>query len=173
MSVIQCTSCFHSYPANGVPYRCPDCGGIYDFATPPDFDPKRVDRSLPGMWRYRSAFDLPAAAPVVSLGEGLTPLVWDEFEGQRIGFKLEYLNPTGSYKDRGSAVLVSQLLARGVHEAVEDSSGNAGASFAAYAARAGLQARVYVPDSASGPKRSAGCRLRAAGQCFRAWTGGH
>jgi len=129
------------------------CGGVYDFSEPPAFDPAKVESSLPGLWRHREAFELPDAAPVVSLGEGLTPLLWDDIESQRVGFKLEYLNPTGSYKDRGSAVLISQLLSRGVTEAVEDSSGNAGASFAAYAARAGIRARVYVPESASGPKR--------------------
>jgi threonine synthase len=63
------------------------------------------------------------------------------------------LNPTGSFKDRGSAVLVSALKAAGVEEVVEDSSGNAGASLAAYAARAAIQARIYVPEYASGPKR--------------------
>lgn len=153
MSAIRCSSCSQPYPAVGVPFRCPACGGIYDFDGPPDFDPESIDPGLPGLWRYRSAFELPAAAPVVSLGEGLTPLLWEEWNGGPVGFKLDYLNPTGSYKDRGSAVLASQLLARGVSEAVEDSSGNAGASFAAYAARAGMRARVYVPESASGPKR--------------------
>ena len=66
---------------------------------------------------------------------------------------MEGCNPTGSYKDRGSATLVSHLTARGVRSAVEDSSGNAGASFAAYAARAGMQARVFVPASALAAKR--------------------
>jgi threonine synthase len=70
------------------------------------------------------------------------------------GLKLESLNPSGSYKDRGTAVLISQLLARGIRQAVEDSSGNAGASFAAYAARAGLKGKVFVPEAASGPKRT-------------------
>ncbi|HWQ05301.1 MAG TPA: pyridoxal-phosphate dependent enzyme [Longilinea sp.] len=153
MSPIRCTSCFKPYPDQGVPFRCPVCGGVYDFSDSPVFDPAKVESSLPGLWRYRHAFELPDTAPVVSLGEGLTPLLWDVIEGQRIGFKLEYLNPTGSYKDRGSAMLTSQLLSRGVSEAVEDSSGNAGASFAAYAARAGIKAKVYVPESASGPKR--------------------
>ncbi len=153
MSTIRCTACQQPYPTSGTPFRCPACGGVYDFDAPPDFDPAAVDRHQPGLWCYRSAFDLPANAPLVSLGEGLTPLLWDEVDGRRVGFKLEYLNPTGSYKDRGSAVLASQLLARGVSEAVEDSSGNAGASFAAYAARGGIRARVYVPESASGPKR--------------------
>ena len=58
---------------------------------------------------------------------------------------MESLNPTGSYKDRGSAVLLSALAARGVKEAVENLSGNAGASFAASAARANIKARVFVP----------------------------
>jgi threonine synthase len=57
--------------------------------------------------------------------------------------------PTGSFKDRGTVVLVNALVAAGVSDAVEDSSGNAGASFAAYAARAGIRARVVVPDYAS------------------------
>jgi threonine synthase len=73
--------------------------------------------------------------------------------GRPVYWKLEFLNPTGSFKDRGSATLVSFLRARGAAAAVEDSSGNAGASFAAYAARAGLRARVFIPGSASGPKR--------------------
>ncbi|HLE52617.1 MAG TPA: pyridoxal-phosphate dependent enzyme [Anaerolineales bacterium] len=113
-----------------------------------------METELPGTWRYRHTFGLTPGAPVISLGEGNTPLVWGEVEGQKVAFKLEYLNPTGSFKDRGSAVLISFLEARGVNEAVEDSSGNAGASFAAYAARAGLKGRVFVPASASGPKRA-------------------
>jgi len=105
------------------------------------------------MWRYKHTFELFPGAPVVSLGEGNTPLVWDEARGTRIGLKMESLNPTGSHKDRGTAVLMSQLRARGVTEAIEDSSGNAGASFAAYATRSGLKAKVFVPSYASGPKR--------------------
>jgi threonine synthase len=72
---------------------------------------------------------------------------------RRVFIKCEYANPTGSFKDRGTAALVSFLCSRGVTEALEDSSGNAGASFAAYAARGGMRARVYVPASAAGPKR--------------------
>jgi threonine synthase len=74
-------------------------------------------------------------------------------DSRPIFLKCEHLNPTGSFKDRGTAVLVTALRAAGVAEAVEDSSGNAGASFAAYAARAGITASVFVPDSASGAKR--------------------
>lgn len=153
MPEIRCDSCGAQFPLSGVPYRCPTCGGIWDYANPPTFTPNSEDRTQPGMWRFMNSFGLFPGAPVISLGEGNTPLVWTDWNGAQVGLKLEYQNPTGSYKDRGSAVLVSQLLARGVKSAVEDSSGNAGASFAAYAARAGLKARVYVPESASGPKR--------------------
>lgn len=154
MPQVRCTHCSAPYPQEGFPHLCPNCSGIFDFDGPPVFDPKRVDDRLPGMWRYLHAFDLPASAPVVSLGEGGTPLIPVSYENHPVWLKLESLNPTGSYKDRGSAVLLSQAFARGVREAVEDSSGNAGASFAAYAARVGIHARVYVPESASGPKRN-------------------
>ena len=90
---------------------------------------------------------------MVSLGEGNTPLVWAEAFGRQVAFKCEYQNPTGSFKDRGSSTLTSFLFSRGVIQAIEDSSGNAGASFAAYASRAGIKARVFVPETASGPKR--------------------
>jgi threonine synthase len=68
--------------------------------------------------------------------------------------KLESLNPTGSFKDRGAALLVAALHGAGVRDVVEDSSGNAGAALSAYAARAGLQATVYVPAHASSVKQA-------------------
>ncbi len=152
--MIQCTNCRLPYPEQGMPYRCPRCGGLFDFASAWDFDPAQVDSTQPGIWRYRHTFGLPVEAPSISLEEGNTPLVWGQAFGKRVAFKCEYQNPTGSFKDRGSAPIVSFARWRGVDSAVEDSSGNAGASFAAYAARVGLKARVYVPDSASGPKRA-------------------
>jgi threonine synthase len=136
-----------------VPYRCPKCGGVYSYSTPLLFDPNLVDTNLSGIWRYRHVFNLPNNAPIVTLGEGSTPLVWDTAFKRDIAYKLEYLNPTGSFKDRGTALLVSFLVSQGVEEAVEDSSGNAGASIAAYAARTDLRVRVFIPDYASGPKK--------------------
>lgn len=153
MTAIFCTNCHRPYPEGEVPYRCPQCGGVYDFETQPSFHREKVNYALPGIWRYRDAFGLPEEAPSISLGEGNTPLVWDDVRGHEVAFKLEYLNPTGSFKDRGTAVMVSFLMSRGVQSVVEDSSGNAGASLAAYAARSGLKARIFVPDYASGPKR--------------------
>jgi threonine synthase len=150
---IRCTNCKRPYPEEGTPFNCPVCGGLYDYSSIPIYDPARVDANCTGLWRYRYTFGLPEHAPLVSLGEGDTPLVWQQAFGHRVAFKLEYKNPTGSFKDRGAAILVSFLRSRGVTNAVEDSSGNAGASFAAYARRTGLEAKVYVPEYASGPKR--------------------
>ncbi len=150
---MHCTNCQQSYPPEGTPYRCQKCGGIFDFRTPLVYDPAKLEPGKEGMWRYRQTFGLPQDAAEVSLGEGGTPLVWTEYAGRKVAVKCEYQNPSGSFKDRGSAVIVSFLLSRGAQSAVEDSSGNAGASFAAYAARAGMHARVFVPDAASGPKR--------------------
>lgn len=154
MASLSCMDCKNPYPAQGLPFVCPACGGIYDFDGPPDFEISKIEKGLPGIWRYRQTFDLFPGAPTVSLGEGNTPLQWVEKDGRQVGLKMESQNPTASYKDRGSAVLLSQLLSRGASSAVEDSSGNAGASFAAYAARAGMHARIFVPESASGPKRT-------------------
>lgn len=151
--MIVCSSCQNPYPEEGVPFRCPSCGGLYDFQGHPDFHPQRVEMELPGIWPYRHSFGLPAGSPSITLGEGNTPLVWSDMFNTHVGFKVESQNPTGSFKDRGTALLVSFLRSRGVTSAVEDSSGNAGSSFAAYAARAGIHARVYVPAYASGPKR--------------------
>jgi threonine synthase len=147
-----CNLCGSPYPLTGTPFKC-NCGGIYDFIDFPGFLPDQFDLSQPGLWKYAACMSLSNDFQPVSLGEGNTPLVDVNINSQTVWLKLEYLNPTGSYKDRGSAVLTSFLISRGVTAAVEDSSGNAGASFAAYAARAGIQAGVFIPESASGPKR--------------------
>lgn len=153
MTNFQCSNCHRPYPEENAPYRCPTCSGLFSLSSALSFSIEGIAPDLPGIWRYRNSFGLPANSPTIYLGEGDTPLVEGQGFGRRIAFKLEFLNPTGSFKDRATAPLISFLLSRGITEAVEDSSGNAGASFAAYAARAGIQGRVYVPSYASGPKR--------------------
>ncbi|MCJ7567869.1 MAG: pyridoxal-phosphate dependent enzyme [Anaerolineales bacterium] len=151
----RCMNCNQPYPSSGFPYCCEKCWGLFDLIHPISYDPVRLAK--PGrrsIERYRRSFPLPVDVDFVSLGEGDTPLLSHRISSREIFFKCEHLNPTGSFKDRGSAVLVSALFAAGIEEAVEDSSGNAGASLAAYAARAGIQVRIYVPESASGPKLS-------------------
>src|SRR5438045_7178680 len=82
----------------------------------------------------------------------MTSLVSADIAGARALFKLEYMAPTGSFKDRGSTVLVSKLREWGVRRAADDSSGNAGASFAAYCARADIAAEIFTPAYASPAK---------------------
>jgi threonine synthase len=150
---VFCINCGEAYPEVGIPYCCPFCGGLYDFRDGISYNPLKIEKSLPGIWKFRHTFGLPPNVTPVTLGEGNTPLIWAEIFGRRIAFKCEYLNPSGSFKDRGSAVIAAWLWSHGVTKAVEDSSGNAGASFAAYATRAGIKARIFIPASASGPKK--------------------
>ena len=152
--MVTCRDCRQPYPQDSLPHLCPNCGGLFGFSEGITYSTEKVEPGLPGIWRHRHSFSLPNGAPLITLGEGDTPLIWSHVFGKKVGFKLESLNPTGSFKDRGTAVLVSWLAAAGVKEAVEDSSGNAGSSFAAYAARSGIKARIFIPSYASGPKRS-------------------
>lgn len=150
---ICCMDCGDLYPELGVPYRCSRCGGLYDYDRDFPFDPTQVESQRTGIWKSMYAFGFGGDGVSLTLGEGNTPLVTADVFDREVYFKCEYANPTGSFKDRGMATLMAMLLSRKVTEAVEDSSGNAGASFAAYAARAGIKARVFIPETASGPKR--------------------
>jgi threonine synthase len=149
----QCIGCGNEYPLDSFPYCCPQCGSIFEFNQIPTYDPGRIEKQGSGIERFRSCFPLPPDAEFITLGEGNTPLVEMKYNQRRLFLKCEHLNPTGSFKDRGTAILLSALKYLGIAVAVEDSSGNAGASFAAYATHAGIHARVFVPAYASGPKR--------------------
>jgi len=83
------------------------------------------------------------------MGEGLTPLEEMNFNGNRVLMKIDYLFPTGSYKDRGATVLISKTRELGIKKVVEDSSGNAGSAIAAYCARGGIRCEIYVPETTS------------------------
>jgi len=86
------------------------------------------------------------------MNEGFTPLEEVAFNGNRTLIKIDYLFPTGSYKDRGATVLMSKMKEWGVQKVVEDSSGNAGSAIAAYCARAGIECEIYVPRYTSSEK---------------------
>jgi len=100
--------------------------------------------------RYRDRLPIGDDEPVVSLGEGSTPLVHapviSERVGARVYLKVEGANPTGSFKDRGMTVAVSRAVADGAEAVICASTGNTAASAAAYAARAGLRGAVIVPE---------------------------
>jgi threonine synthase len=157
---LRCAACDQEYPLGSLAWRCPDCHGVLDLAGFAPAMPGTAELAArrPGMWRYAEA--LPIAEPHdITLGEGMTPLVTAPGQpGARL--KVDYLMPTGSFKDRG-AVLLAALAARlGVPRLMADSSGNAGTAVAAYAARAGIACYVYVPDSTSAGKVA---QLRAYG----------
>ena len=147
-----CTECQAAQAATPDVWRCRRCGGIFDLKERSPFQAEAIDTRNPGLWRYRAMLGIPEGAQPVALGEGLTPLVPVLFAGRLVHFKVESLAPTGSFKDRGTSVLVTTLRAWGVIRAADDSSGNAGASFAAYAAHAGLAAEVFTPAHASAAK---------------------
>jgi threonine synthase len=148
---LLCVACGKTYPPGTREWRCV-CGGLFDFRRRPAFDPARIEPAAPGLWRYRRLLPLDPAWAPITLGEVQTPLLPVAWAGQTCLFKVESALPTGSFKDRGAAVLVTALHGLGVDAVVEDSSGNAGASLAAYAARAGLASTICVPGTASGPK---------------------
>ena len=113
--------------------------------------------TLPLIERFRSRLPVTEATPVISLGEGSTPLLPVPRLSERLGVELwlkwEAANPTGSYKDRGMTVAVSKAVEEGAEAVICASTGNTAASCAAYAARAGIPAVVLTPEGAvAGPK---------------------
>ena len=105
------------------------------------------------MWRYRRAMPPCGTAWTgITLGEGMTPLV--ELRSGVLA-KFEQVSPTGSFKDRGAALILALARSAGERAVVADSSGNAGKAVAAYAARAGLKAEIYVPEGTSEAKTEA------------------
>src|SRR5438552_11706321 len=141
-----CPACGATIAPDRPLWRCP-CGSHLNLTPGRGLARGEIDRGEASLWRYRAALAL-AAPPRVSLGEGLTPLVERVWDGVPVRFKLESQMPTGSFKDRGTAVMLNHLIEVGVGPIHEDSSGNAGSSIATYAAAAGLACRIYVPASA-------------------------
>lgn len=144
-------------PESGTTYSteqprwCADGGGYLNLSPGPGLKRGDIRQDRYSVWRYASAIGVDEAG-AVTLGEGWTPLVEGEWAGAATRFKLEFMMPTGSFKDRGMTVMVSYLKSRGIDRVLEDSSGNAGASLSAYAAAAGLHCRILVPENASYPK---------------------
>ena len=116
--------------------------------------------------RYRSVLPVSPSTPIVSLGEGSTPLLHAPRLSERYGVELwlkwEGANPTGSYKDRGMTVAVSKALEQGAEAIVCASTGNTAASAAAYGARAGLPVVVLVPEGAVASSKLAQVRMLGA-----------
>jgi len=139
-----------TYPLDQPRWRG-DSGGHLNLGDAPGLARRDIDAAVNSLWRYRRAL-LVDAADSVTMGEGWTPLILGEWEGVPVLHKLEFMMPTGSFKDRGMTVMVSYLKSRGITEVLEDSSGNAGASLSAYAAAAAMRCRILVPETTSYPK---------------------
>jgi threonine synthase len=144
-----CTRCGAIHSEDATIWRC-ECGGLLELTEPTAFAALDIDADEPGLWRYAAALPTVPRPERLRLGETMTPLC----QNQRLQawLKLDYLFPTGSYKDRGSAVLVSKLSTQGIREAIEDSSGNAGASIAAYCAAGDIVCSIFVPARTSPAK---------------------
>lgn len=141
-----CPSCHRAYGLAAPRWAC-DCGGPLDLTPGPGLKPSDIDPSLSSLWRYRRT--LTPASPTLSLGEGWTPLVKGHWEDLEVEWKLDYLMPSGSFKDRGIAVMANYLAQTGVTAVHEDSSGNGGAALALYAAALGFSCRILVPATTS------------------------
>jgi len=127
------------------------CGGLWQLDyRPPAFTADGIDRAEWSQFRYHRYMALNGDAwRAVSMGEGMTPVI--RFD-DNVLLKMDYLMPTLSFKDRGAAVLVAHCKSIGVEKVMQDSSGNAGNSVAAYCARAGIACEIFVPEGTS-PKK--------------------
>ncbi|MDB5808228.1 MAG: threonine synthase [Betaproteobacteria bacterium] len=139
-----------TYPLD-KPRWCGDGGAYLNLGDAPGLTRSEIDTSRRSVWRYAKAM-LVDAQNAVTLGEGWTPIVSGKLDGVPVTMKLEFMMPTGSFKDRGMTTLITYLKSCGITSVLEDSSGNAGASLAAYSAAAGMKSRILVPETASYPK---------------------
>jgi threonine synthase len=140
-----CPDCDETYAASAdEPWRC-TCGHALDLVDQPvpGGEPLPVSQldTRRGLWTFHEFMPVERQ---VSFDEGFTPLV--DAPDWGADFKLEYLFPSGSFKDRGATTTLSRAVDLGVETVIEDSSGNAGAAIATYAARAGIEADIYVPS---------------------------
>lgn len=146
--MLICSRCGRNEDESSLLWRCP-CGGVLEWISAKPLSRAAIRPEEGGIWRYASSLPLSSPDLRVSMGEGGTPLVQMDWSGVTVWLKLDYLCPTGSYKDRGMACMLSRLKELGVREVIEDSSGNAGASMAAYCAAAGIRCKVFVPEYTS------------------------
>ena len=162
--VQKCSKCGQEYAPERMVCRCLSCGGRIEIQY--DYEkiqqnltrPRNVDGKA-DFWQYSELLPILDETKRVSLGEGGTSLLQCKKLASKLGLKRLYVkdearNPTGSFKDRCSAVSISKALECSVGEVAMASSGNAGASACAYSARAGITCRVFVPASVDPAKLS-------------------
>ena len=158
ISGLVCSECGKVVPANQIQTICPDCRSAllarYDLEkVRKHLDRDGIRRRLRGMWRWHELLPVQDLQNIVSLGEGDSTLLSVPNLGSQLGLsnlyvKDESTNPTGSFKARGLAAAISKAKELGIRKVIIPTAGNAGGAMAAYAARAGIQALIYMPKDA-------------------------
>ena len=142
---LKCNECLNLYDSDMTIVTCESCGGTLDVEYI-SVQNNKYQMNLKNGMKMIAPLNNPEK--FVSLGEGNTPVIrFPKIENQlgldKIFGKLEFMNPTGSFKDRGTFMMISIALESNIDSLVEDSSGNAGASLSAYCARTGLKAHIF------------------------------
>jgi len=125
---------------------------LLDLDWRPKFKIDLIEKQRIGLWRYRNFLPIESDLSIISFGEGQTPIYNLKIDNLKVGIKQDFLFPTGSYKDRGACVLLSKIKELGIKNIVQDSSGNAACSIAAYSAAAGVSCEIFVPAATSAAK---------------------
>ena len=142
-----CSKCGKRESTTTRQAKC-ECGGLWNLDyVPPKFSLDDIDRDEWSMFRYRKFMAVEGDGwKDISLGEGMTPVVRLD---ENVLLKMDYFMPTLSFKDRGAEVLIAHCKDIGVDYVVQDSSGNAGNSVAAYSGKAGIKCEIFVPEGTS------------------------
>ncbi|MEA5388763.1 pyridoxal-phosphate dependent enzyme [Haloarculaceae archaeon H-GB2-1] len=159
VETLECTLCGATYDPEQVVYTCPEHDGVagilevvYDYDVVQDRFDASLDGDIRSQWKYRAFLPVDTEATPVTLDEGGTdlldvPRLGAEFDVD-LRVKNDGLNPTGCFKDRATSVAATKARFAGRNVVTCASTGNAAASLAGYAARAGLDCRIFVPESA-------------------------
>ena len=145
---VYCTECGKPYDPSEPRWKC-DCGGLLQIVILSKIKYKNFESEKPIFEKYKEAIPINNWDNLVSFGEYQTPIV--EINDSLV-FKLDFIFPSGSFKDRGAAILISKMKEWGVKEIVEDSSGNAGCAIAAYANLASIKSHICLPESTEAGK---------------------
>jgi threonine synthase len=163
VTALECPLCGATYAPDRDIYTCPNHEGVtgilevtYDYEVIADRFDADLDGSIDSQWKYEAFLPVDPDAEVVTLGEGGTPLLDAPNLGRELGVEVflkdDGRNPTGCLKDRATSIAVTKARHAGREVVTCASTGNAAASLAGYAARGGLDARIFVPGDAPAEK---------------------